>query len=409
MTINEYMNELALESTMVANEMACDSMICDFYSANSENEESVAYESVDLAFDDDDDVTYVSDEPATEAGFFKSLGEKFKNVIEKVKSWFEKVANTIKDWITKFTNHIKDKIAAAKSKRQRQAIAGIEADEKSSTEALAKEKKEINDKINNLKRQGQNETNASKRTHIDAEIRKLEHQLAELDSKGDAIVDKAAIEKAKIYARNIAEGVKQADTNFKIACGYQDTIEEMMFRIMHKRTDKKDPNSALVKDKIIRNNSGSISDTATASSALKSFDMNDSMRKQLDKAMDELNRVDDAVDEAVKKVDDAYTSFSSTVKTQSAMIAALQTIKFTFPSTELTARATAMAKECQKHADDATELSKLFGNTIDNNSPEIARTLSAYSTVASKLVKIANSYLKMAGRGELAAIASAVM
>lgn len=409
MTITEYMNELTLESMDVANEMACDSMLCDFY-ATYADESSVANESFDLAFDDDDDFGYSSTEPATEAGFFKSLGEKFKGVIEKVKGWFEKVANTIKGWITKFTGFIKDKVAAVKAKRQAQKIAGIDADMRSATDSIAKKKQEISDKIKNLESQERTETNASKRTRIDADIEKLNKQLRELDDKTDAVVDKAAIEKAKTYARNISEGVKQADSKFQTACRYQDTIEQMMFRIMHRRVDKNDTNSALVKDKILHNNSGGISDASTAMTALKTVDINDTMRKQLDKAMDELNKIESDVKDAVSKVNDAYTAFSDTVKSQNAMVTALQTIKFTFPAADLIKKANNMRDVCQKHAEEAGNLAKIFGSSTDangqDNRPEIAKTLSVYSNVAAKLVSVASSYLQMAGKSELAVIAS---
>ena len=413
MTINEYMSNLTLESMTVANEMACDSMLVDFY-ATYADESSVANESFDLAFDDDDDdFGYSSTEPATEAGFFKSLGAKFKGVIEKVKGWFEKVASTIKGWITKFTGFIKDKVAAVKAKRQAQKIAGIDADMKSATDSIAKKKQEISERITNLKTQEQNETNASKRTRIDAEIIKLNKQLEELDSKAGEVVDKAAIEKARIYARNISEGVKQADAKFKIACGYQVTVEKMMFRIMHTKIEKGNRDSALVKDKITYNNSGDISDTSSAKTALTAIDIGSSMRNQLDKAMDELVNIESDVKAAVSKVDDAYTEFSNTVKTQSAMITALQTIKFTFPAADLVKQATDMEKVCKARADEAGNLAKLFDPSTDangqDNRPEIAKTLSVYSSVASKLVSIASSYLTMAGKGELAVIATAVM
>lgn len=409
MTISEYMGNLELESMTVANEMACDAMLCDFYSSYAEEETSVASESVDLAFDDDDDVNY--SEPATEAGFFKSLGTKFKSMLETIKGWFEKVANTIKGWITKFVERIKDKVAAAKAKKQAMTLAGIDADEKSASEAMAKKQKEIDDKIANLEKQRTTEKNSAKNQKINADIEKLKAQREELLTKVQATADKYAIERAKVYGQVVAAGLKQAESAFQIACKDQNTIKEIMLKIINTKVAN-GKTSDLVQDRIHANPvTGEYVDRGTTA-ALKKVDGADKMRKDLETMLERLNKVEDDVKAGVAKANDAFADFMDSTPSHVTMVKALQITKIKLPSSELTAKASFMAKNCQEYADETAKLARLFGDAPAEGSnekdkrPEIAKALSAYSSVASKLVTIANAYLQIANKGELAAVAS---
>lgn len=405
MTISEYMNNLALESTLIANEMACDAMLCDFYSANDEEDASMAYESIDLAFDDDD-VSGYGIEPATEAGFFKSLGGKFKNMLETIKSWFEKVANTIKGWITKFVDRIKTKVANAKTKRQEMKLAGIAADARFATEDIEKRGEELKNKLQRLSDQYSTETNASKRQQINSDIVKIKNQLEALTSKTQGINDKAAIGAARIFAQRISEGITKAENAFKIACKDQSTIENILIKIANTKISPKNKNSDLVGDRI------DDADDSKVVSALKKVKGAEGMLKDLEKMLDGLDKVSQNVTDGVSAANAAWEDFNQACEGEATKIKVMQSVKFKLPSAELVAKATFMAKECQMYADETNRLAKLFGDAPAEGSdekdkrPAIAKALSAYSKVASELVQIANAYLKIANKGEVVVLAS---
>lgn len=406
MTISEYMNNLALESMAVANEMACDAMLCDLYAANYDEDTSAAYESIDLAFDDDDDGYYA--EPATEAGFFKSLGNKFKSVLETIKGWFEKMASTIRGWITKFTEHIKSKIENAKKKNQAKKIVRINADFDASKEAIDKRRKEINEKIAKLKEQYSTEKNSSKSQQINNEIAKLESQLESLKVKAQTVIDNKAISLGKVYAQNISNGLKQAETAFTVACKDQATIEKMFRTIINTKLSSKNKNSALVGDKISFDENGAFNgDASAATNALNT----DGMLKDLEKMQDDLIEVAHNVSEGASAATKAYGEFNDACGgSEDTKCMVISKVNCKLPSRQLTVKAESMAKECGVLKDKTESLAKLFGDapaegsTEKDKRPEIAKVLSVYSKVASQLISIAQSYLAISTKGEILAV-----
>lgn len=412
MTISEYMNNLTLESMAVANEMACDSMLCDLYAANYDEDASAAYESVDLAFDDEDvDGGYYA-EPATEAGFFKSLGNKFKSMLETIKGWFEKVASTIKGWITKFIDRIKSKVQHAKEKNQAKKIAGIEADANASLDDSMKRGDELQKKLDRISEQMKNETNASKRQQLNKEYLNIQRQLKETSEKATAVFDSRAISLGKVYAQNINEGIKKAENAFKIACKDQKTIEDMLLKIMNTKVSPKNKKSELVGERITYDTDGNFVGSDKAVAALKKVKGAEGMRKDLEKMLDNLDTVSQNVNDGVTAANDAFAKFNEACDSEFTKMKVMQKVNFRLPSADLTAKAEYMAKECLTYAKETESLAKLFGDapaedsTEKDKRPEIAKTLSAYSKVASKLVEIANSYLKLANKSEVAVMAT---
>lgn len=407
MTINEYMNELALESLAVANEMACDSMLCDFYSSYADDDESsIANESIDLAFDDEDDAFTSSTEPATEAGFFKSLGNKFKSMLETVKGWFEKVAAAIKSWISKFVDRIRTKIANAKSKKQAMKIAGIDAENKATEADLKSRKDALEKEIQNTIDAYQKETNATKKQQLNNKIAHLKDQMEKLGVAAQKFDETKAIPAAKVYAQQVADGINKAEKAFKIACTDQDAIEKILLKIVNTKVSPKNKKSALVEDKIYGDND------AAAASALKKVKGAEGMRRDLEKMNDDLDKVKQNVEAGASAVSEAFKKFEDQCPSTEIKIRVLQKVNVKVPSAELTAKASFMAKQCQTYADTTERLAKLFGDAPAEGSdekdkrPEIAKALSVYSAVANKLINIANAYLGIANRGEIAVIAT---
>lgn len=411
MTITEYMNNLTLESMSVANEMANDAMLYDFYSSYGNEENAIATESADLTFDDEDIASSYS-EPATEAGFFKNIGSKFKSMLETIKGWFEKVASTIKGWITKFAERIKNRITAAKAKKQAQTLAGIDADEKATSEAMAKKQAEIEAKITNLEKQRASATGSAAQK-INNEIEKLNTQKEELLSKVQATVDKFAIQRAQVYSQSITTGVNNAEKAFKIACDDQTALKNMMLKIVNTKLTPDSKTSALVQDKIQTNpETGEYMNTKATVAALKKVEGTSKMLSDLNSMTDRLDKVEADVKDGVAKANEAYEKFSESCPDSSTMTRALMKVKVRLPANDLVAKASFMADNCSKYAEDSGKLARLFGDepaegsTGADKRPEIAKVLSAYSKVASKLVSIANAYLNIAGKGEMAAAAS---
>lgn len=408
MTISEYMSNLALESLAVANEMASDAMLCDFYSSYADEETSIANESIDLAFDDEDDMYTSSTEPATEAGFFKTLGNKFKQVISNVKEWFIKIGKTIKEWITKFLDRIKTKITNIKERSQEKKIAGYAADKKFAEADYTKRKAEIDAKISNLEEKRKSAKNGAEETRIDTEIEKLKKQLHSLETSKIKKVDNAMISAARVYAQAIAAGINQAEKAFKIACKHEDTIKDIMFKIVHTKISPKNKNSAIVDDRIHEGSSNYSEDSAR--NALKKVSGTETMLKNLEKIIDGIEKIKSDVEDGNSKAKEAAENFADAAGSVTYQLQALASIKVKLPSQELIARATSMEKECDTLAKNAEALEKLFGGAPaegeKDKRPEIARVLAAYSKAANGLVSIAQAFLAIANKAESAVVAS---
>lgn len=410
MTISEYMNDLTLESMAVANEMANDAMLCDFYTAFSDEEVNVASESVDLAFDDDDDLGTGIDstEPATEAGFFKSLGNKFKSVIETVKGWFEKVANAIKGWITKFVDRIKDKVAKEKNKKTAMAIAGAKADMEYSEAQFSKREAEIDENLATLRKQYADETNGTKKQQIKEKIANLEKQKAQLSIKKASFDKTKAVPLAKIFAQRVADCVQQAEKSFKVACSDQDAIEKILLTIMTTKINPNSKNTDLVEDRLYDN--GRLKGDYKADRAvLSKVKGADKMVTDLDKMLEGLNKIASQLESSKSELDKAFDDFSEAAPDEKSRVSALKIVKVRIPSSELVAKATYMQDQCNKLAKKADGLKAVFGKEPDEGEkdkrPAIAKAVSAYSTVAHKLVNIANQFLGIASKAESCVIA----
>ena len=96
MTINEFMTNLIEETDAMADDLACESIMYDFYA--SECEETVATESLNLTFDDMEEETV--DTPAFEAAS-EGLGGKLKKAVKAVVSVFKNIGMAIDNFISK--------------------------------------------------------------------------------------------------------------------------------------------------------------------------------------------------------------------------------------------------------------------------------------------------------------------
>ena len=215
-----------------------------------------------------------------------------------------------------------------------------------------------------------------------------------------------AIPAAKVYAQQVADGINKAEKAFKIACTDQDAIEKILLKIVNTKVSPKNKKSALVEDKIYGDND------AAAASALKKVKGAEGMRRDLEKMNDDLDKVKQNVEAGASAVSEAFKKFEDQCPSTEIKIRVLQKVNVKVPSAELTAKASVMAKQCQTYADTTGRLAKLFGDAPAEGSdekdkrPEIAKALSVYTKVANKLIDIANAYLGIANRGEIAVIAT---
>lgn len=397
MTISEYMNDLALESMNVATEMACDAILCELYS-DSNSESDVAAESVDLIFDDEDAVSGYYEEPATEAGFLKNMGNKFKSVINSIKEWFQKIAATIGSWIKGFVESIARKIAESKAKRIAANKAKLEIDIESENDSydtakakLDSRKDDYNKILNDPK------ATADKKAKAQAALTKLEDEYAKLNNKHDAKLSNLILQKCKFAADLIQDGINRANATFKNTEKVFDTIQDVLLKIEQTSVNKKS---------IIGDISKQVGN-ANAEDNLKKV-KNSVAEQMVTKLEGEIEKLDNYTSDMTKLaegVNKAIAEFKTAAGDNSTCGKAIEKIGFKLTQDSVVADAKRIKDTCEKKAKDAENLSKLFGDAPTDGSkdtrPVIAKALSTYSSAAKQIVAIAKDFLSIASKSEM--------
>lgn len=422
MTITEYMNDIALESVCVANEMACDAMLCAYYESTTDDEEAFANESsaLNLAFDDED--TFTDIEPATEkAGFFKSLGNKFKNVIETVKGWFEKIAKTIKEWITKFIGSVKDKIAAFHNRQSAKNKAGLQADIDTTESDINKKLAEFNKRKEELEKK-LNDPKTENKDKIQTQLEELGKTIRAYEAKSKEKIDSLKLKYGKEVAVEMQRAMKIANGAFTVASNSEKTILKMLSDIMKTKQGSSSTADTIgsklgynaVNQSLTYNKDAdaSVSDDELKKDAqlLAKVKKGDAEKylKQLEKITESVDKQQVELESAVESHAKAYSEFVEKIPSYETQVLILSKVGGAVPAKNITEAAERMEKECTALASSTQSLSNVVAYATGNENAAMAKVMSSYSNVASKIAKIATEYLKLGTKGQAAAVAASI-
>lgn len=395
MTISEYMNNLALESASVANEMACDAILCDLYSMNPNYESDVANESLDLAFDDEDDVTYYA-EPATEAGFFKSLGDKFKNMVETVKQWFIKIGKTIAAWIKGFIDRIKSKITGLKNRHDAIKNAALDADIDSENTSYSEQVAKLNSKKAELNKiYTDPNTPGNKKSQVYAEMQKIDKKLADLKINSDKKIDNLVLRKCKIVGDKIANGIRTSNAIFNDTSKAFDTIETVLLKIEKAPTGS---NATVGDIKAVANNS--------TADTLKGANIKDhamlSMFKKVEGVVSDLTEKETKITNISSDIKKDMKELETTAGSATILRKAIEACGIKMNQDEIIKIAKAMQKTCEEKSKATEAIVKIFdtANTFTGDAQPIAEVLRSYTDAAKKIVSIVKAFLEISTNAE---------
>lgn len=407
MTITEFMNDLEMESTEVATEMACTSFLCDIYSTEEiYPRDTLAIENVSLTFDDDDDYGTSSYQSPAIEGFFGELKSKFSGVTSTVKAWFDKIAKAIKEWVAHLAQKFKDAVAHAKARQSAQTMAGARADIKSAEDDYARDKAYYQKQLDEARKQLADtdaKNSAAKSANLNNKIAQLEKKLRELEETRDSRKNAAIKTIAAQYSKDINTAFVKVKSAFDMAVANEEALFKSFGTFMNSSTGTQNDSPTLASiagggravdgDKLTKDNLNNVNKERAQG-----------LLDKMEKLAEKVNETQRDADEAVKKAEEAGKKLYENDKGELSAVmkqTILSNVQLSFGFDAMEKRARQMASDCDKLSATTTKLAQLFakdenGNDIaDKDKPTVAKLLSKYSAVASDISKIANNFMKM--------------